>query len=311
VTALLDPGFAVLLDEVAEEPVPPLNSLTPDVVRAAYKAQIAALGPRELPAVKRTDLVIATRGGQIGGRLYTPPEAETLSAGLIYFHGGGFVLGDLDTHDAHCCGLAHEASVRVLSVEYRLAPEHPFPSAHDDAIDATRWVFDHHAELGLDPGRIAIGGDSAGGNLAASVALDLKDQQSCRPAFQLLLYPAIGPEGETASRRDLDGPILTKAAIAWFEELLSAGGHPEIRRLNLGSRPDLGGAPPALIVTAGHDPLKDEAGDYALRLRAQGVPSIYEEYGSLVHDFFVMPAASPEVAKALTRTARRLRDALR
>jgi acetyl esterase len=196
-----------------------------------------------------------------------------------------------------------------MAVDYRLAPEHPFPAGHDDGLAATKWAFDHAAELGVDPRRIAVGGDSAGGNLAASVALDLKDDPQRKLAFQLLLYPGIWPDEETASRKALDGPVLTRAALDWFEKLLAAVGHPHVHRVMLGER-DLTGAPPALVVTAGFDPLKDEGRDYAERLRAAGVAARHVEYGPLVHDFYIMPDVSPAVAKAAAETAAALKAAL-
>ena len=216
---------------------------------------------------------------------------------LVYFHGGGFVIGDLETHDGHCRRLAAGSGCRVLAVDYRLAPEHPFPAGHDDALAATKWAFDHAADLGADPRRIAVGGDSAGGNLAASVALDLRDDPQRKLAFQLLLYPGIWPVEETQSRKDLDGPVLTRAALEWFDKMLAAAGHPHAHRAWLAKR-DVHTAPPAFVVTAGFDPLKDEGREYAERLSAAGVPTRHVEYPSLVHDFYIMADVSPAVATA-------------
>ena len=167
------------------------------------------------------------------------------------------------------------------------------------------------AIAGADPRRIAVGGDSAGGNLAASVAIDLKDDPAYRIVFQLLLYPGIWPDEETKSRRELDGPVLTKAAIAWFDKCLAALSHPHAHRAMLGRAKDLKGVAPALIVTAGFDPLKDEGRDYAARLNAAGVKATHVEYPSLVHDFYVMPDVSPAVAEAVAETAAVLKAALK
>lgn len=196
-----------------------------------------------------------------------------------------------------------------MAVDYGLAPEHPFPEGHDDALAATKWAFDHAAELGADPAKIAVGGDSAGGNLAASISLDLVGDPKRKLAFQLLLYPGIWPDAETQSRKDLDGPVLTREALDWFEKLLAAVGHPHAHRAMLGAR-DLTGAPPALVVTAGFDPLQDEGRDYAERLRAAGVKATLTHYPTLVHDFYIMGDVSPAVPKAAAETAAALKAAL-
>ena len=184
------------------------------------------------------------------------------------------------------------------------------PAGHDDALAATKWAFDHAAELGMDPKRIAVGGDSAGGNLAASVSIDLKNDPARKIAFQLLLYPGIWPEVETASRKELDGPILTKAALAWFDKSLAAIGHAQSGRAFLGGAKLSGDLPPALVVTAGFDPLKDEGRDYARRLTEAGVSATHVEYPGLIHDFYVMPDVSPAVHEAVKETAAALRAAV-
>lgn len=308
--AALDAEFAVMIAEqeaaAKANPLPPLDVLPPTVVRVGYRTQRQAQDVGAPKDVEARDLVVA---GSIPARLYTPAGAATPSALLVYFHGGGFVIGDLESHDAHCRRLAAGAGCRVLSVDYRLAPEHPFPAGHDDGLAATVWAFDHAAELGADPARIAVGGCSAGGNLAASVSLDLKDDPARRLKFQLLLYPGIWPEEETASRKALDGPVLTRDALAWFERHLAATGHPQAHRAMLADR-DVAGAAPALVVTAGFDPLKDEGRDYAQRLQAAGVATTHVEYPSLVHDFYVMCGVSPAAAAASAETAAALKAAL-
>ncbi|THD64561.1 alpha/beta hydrolase [Phenylobacterium sp.] len=306
----LDAEFAAMLDAQAEaakaQPLPPLDALPPEMVRAGYRMQRQAQDQNAPKDVEARDLTVA---GSIPARLYRPAGLGDPSGLLVYFHGGGFVIGDLETHDGHCRRLAKDGACRVLAVDYRLAPEHPFPAGHDDALTATKWAFDNASDLGVDPRRIAVGGDSAGGNLAASVALDLKDDPQRRIAFQLLLYPGIWPDAETPSRKDLDGPVLTRASLDWFEKLLAAVGHPHAHRAMLGSR-DLKRAPPALVVTAGFDPLKDEGRDYAARLKAAGVPAAHVEYPTLVHDFYIMHDVSPAVATAAAETAAALKAAL-
>jgi acetyl esterase len=306
----LDAEFAAMIDAQAEaaraQPMPPLDALPPIAVRAGYRMQRQAQDQNAPKDVEARDLMVADT---VPARLYRPAGLGDPSGLLVYFHGGGFVIGDLETHDGHCRRLARDGACRVLAIDYRLAPEHPFPASHDDALAATMWAFDNASDLGVDPRRIAVGGDSAGGNLAASVALDLKDDPQRKIAFQLLLYPGIWPDDETPSRKALDGPVLTREALAWFEKLLAAVGHPNAERAMLGSR-DLAGAPPALVVTAGFDPLQDEGRDYAERLTAAGVAARHLHYPALVHDFYIMPDVSPAVAKAAAETAAALKAAL-
>jgi len=309
----LDADFQTMLELQAKalegQPQPSLDDIPPDMVRAGYRMQRTAQDPDAPKDVEARDLRIAGAASEIAARLYTPPGVATPSGLLVYFHGGGFVIGDLETHDGHCRRLAKGAGVRVLAVDYRLAPEHPFPAGHDDALAAAKWAFDHAGDLGVDPARIAVGGDSAGGNLAASVAVDLKNDPKRKLAFQLLLYPGIWPDEETASRKELDGPVLTKAAIAWFDKCLAAAGHPEAHRAMLG-RADVAGVAPAFVVTAGFDPLKDEGRAYAERLKAAGVDAKHVEHPSLIHDFFVMAGVSPAVEIAAGEAAAYLRAAI-
>jgi acetyl esterase len=226
---------------------------------------------------------------------------------LVYFHGGGWVIGDLETHDGHCRRMARWGNCRVLAVDYRLAPEHPFPKGHDDALAATKYAFDHCVMLGVDPKRIAVGGCSAGGNLAATVALELKDDPDRQLAFQLLLYPVTDSDWETNSRKTLDGPILSFEAMRWFEKMLGFAGHPEAHRLWPMRADSLAGVAPALVVTAGHDCLKDEGFAYAERLKDAGVEAEHREYPSLPHDFYIMADISPAVLEAAKETAEALK----
>ena len=309
----LDADFQTMLELQAKalegQPQPSLDDIPPDMIRAGYRMQRTAQDPDAPKDVEARDLKVAGAAGEIPARLYTPPGVPTPSGLLVYFHGGGFVIGDLETHDGHCRRLAKGSGTRVLAVDYRLAPEHPFPAGHDDALAATKWAFDHAGELGVDPARIAVGGDSAGGNLAASIAVDLKNDPKRKLAFQLLLYPGIWPDEETASRKELDGPVLTKAAIAWFDKCLAAAGHPQAHRAMLG-RADVAGVAPAFVVTAGFDPLKDEGRAYAERLKAAGVEAKHVEHPSLIHDFFVMAGVSPAVEVAAGEAAAYLRAAI-
>ena len=310
----LDPAFQALVEaqvkQAAEQPLPPLDQLPPDMVRAGYVMQRQSQDQNAPKDVEARDFAIPGPHGEVPVRFYTPAGVATPSGLLVYYHGGGWVIGDLDTHDGHCRRMAAWAGCRVMAIHYRLAPENPFPKGHDDALAAVTWAFDHAGEIGVDRKRIAVGGDSAGGNLAASVALDLKDDAGRQLAFQLLLYPATTPDWKTESRKTLDGPILSFEAMRWFEKLVAAVGHPQMHRMAPGDAEDLEGAAPALVVTAGHDCLKDEGAAYAERLKAAGVAARHVEYPSLPHDFYIMPDVSPAVAQAAAETAAALKAAL-
>lgn len=309
----IDPHFRSHLEaqakQAAENPMPPIEQLPPEMVRAGYQMQRKAQDQNAPKDVDVRDFKIPGPHGEIPVRLYEPKGLAKPSGLLVYYHGGGWVIGDLETHDGHCRRMAAWGGCRVMAVDYRLAPEHPFPKGHDDALAAAKWAFDHAAEIGADPTRIAVGGDSAGGNLAATVAIDLKDDLTRTLAFQLLLYPATTSEWKTESRKSLDGPVLTFQAMRWFENMLAAAGHPEAHRLSPMDR-EVKGAAPALIVTAGHDCLKDEGAAYAERLKDAGVDARWIEYPSLPHDFYIMADVSPAVLAAAKETADALKAAI-
>ncbi len=306
----IDPGIQAMLDANAPpEGMPPLDALPADMVRAGYKMQRAMTDQSAPKDVATRDLKVDGAAGEISARLYAPSSAAAVTPGLVYFHGGGFVIGDVDTHDGLCRRLAARAGVRVLSVDYRLAPEHPFPASHDDALAATKWAFDHAGQIGFDPARIAVGGDSAGGNLSAVIAHELLGTPY-KLAFQLLLYPALSMSADTPSRNELDGPILTKEGMAWFEKCLGAHTHADGKRMAYGEHWTLEGLPPALVVTAGFDPLKDEGRDYERRLREAGVRANHIEFPTLVHDFYLLADVSPAVVEAINQTADALKAGL-
>ena len=310
----MDAAIREMLDRqeqaAAAQPRPAVGMIPLDQMRAGYRMQRQSVNLNAPKDVDVRDLEISGGAGKIAARLYVPAGCTDPSPGLIYFHGGGFVVGDIVSHDGHCRRLAAYGALRVLAVDYRLAPEHPFPAAHDDALAATTWVFGHADEIGMDRTRIVVGGCSAGANLAASVALDLKGDAERRLAFQLLLYPVTWPAVETASRRDLDGPVLTKAGLALFESLLGAKQHPAAARTYLHLQDNLAGVAPALVVTAGYDPLKDEGRAYAERLASAGVAAEHLHYPELIHDFYLLGDVSPAVEAAARETAGRLQAAL-
>jgi acetyl esterase len=311
---MLDPHFKAMLEEQAAATppdAPPLEALPLDVLREFYRAQRTSQNVNTSPAeVATRDFTIPGPLGGIPVRLYTPPAAATPGPLMVYFHGGGWVIGDLETHDAHCRRLALYSDAKVMAVDYRLAPEHPFPAGHDDALAAARWAFDHAAEIGVDPARIGVGGDSAGGNLAASTAIEMRGDADRKLKFQLLIYPCTTPASVTASRRDLDGPILTTSVMDWFEKTLAYLDHPQWRRAAPAQAEDFSGLPSAVVVTAGFDPLQDEGRDYVQALTSAGGPARLVHYSDLVHDFYIMGDVSPAVVLAAKEAGAAIKAAL-
>ena len=308
---MLHPTFRAMLDALAAMTMPPLSVIPPQMVRDGYRTTRVGLDPGAPRDLAVRDLQVDGGAGPLKARLYTPKDAGASGPGIVYFHGGGFVIGDLDTHDSFLRRLCAASGVRVLAVDYRLAPENPFPAPHDDALAATRWAFDHAAEIGFDPARIAIGGDSAGGNLSASISLEMRNDPHRKLAFQLLLYPATAMDQDTPSRRALaEGHVLTREAMEWFGSHLGIVGHPQAHRAEPGNVADLSGAPPCLVVTAGFDPLKDEGRVYAERLAQAGVPARHVEYAGFVHDFFILGHVCPPVFGVIDETAQALKAGL-
>lgn len=234
------------------------------------------------------DLSVSTPAGPIRARHYSPVNADGTEPLLVFFHGGGFVVGDLETHDGLCRLVCRDARVHVLAIDYRLAPEHPAPAAIDDCYAAYRWALEHAGDLGADASRVAVGGDSAGGNLAAVVSQLARRDGVRSPALQLLLYPATDFAGDTRSKTLFaDGYFLTKKDMDWFREnyLLGASIDVEDPRISPLLADDLSGLPPAIVVTGGFDPLRDEGNQYAEALAAAGVAVDHRAFGSLVHGF--------------------------
>ena len=252
--------------------------------------------------------------GTIGARLYVPPRADSQSPSplLVYFHGGGWVIGDLDTHDGPCRFLAKHSGVALLAVDYRLAPEHPFPAAVEDAESAYRWAVANAGQLEADPTRVAVGGDSAGANLAAAICLIARDAGAPSPAMQLLIYPVTDAAGEVASRRTFGkGFLLTSNDMDWFEErYLPEGSDRSDPRVSVLRAPDLSGLPPAYVATAGFDPLRDEGEAYAQRLREAGVDVALRRHPGLIHTFANLTAICPSARAAMLEAAGALRMGL-
>jgi acetyl esterase len=308
----LDKHVKALLDQMAAIGAPKLWELGPQAARAAMRMSIFRTNDVEIGAT--ADRSFPGPSGEVGLRVYTPLGATApLLPGLVFFHGGGFVLGDLESHDGLCRTLSNESGCRVVSVDYRLAPEHPFPAAVEDSFAAVKWVATNAAELGIDAARIAVGGDSAGGNLAAVAAVLAKKAGGPKLAFQLLIYPVAQLGGaETASMREnAKGYFLEKASMEWFTRLYcpEASQRSDPRLSPLLAR-DVTGLPPAYVVTAGFDPLRDEGKAYADKLDAAGVAVTYVNYPGMVHGFFSFRGLVPKAREAVAAAAAALRAAL-
>jgi acetyl esterase len=273
-----------------------------------------ASGSRPRPMARVEQRTIPGAAGPLPVRLYVPGGQPTEAPAplLVFFHGGGWVIGDLDTHDCVCRFLAAASGASVLAVDYRLAPEHPFPAAVEDAWSAFAWAVENAAAIGADPERIAVGGDSAGGNLAAVVSLLAREAGEPLPAMQLLIYPVTDTEGKMASRLTFaEGFILTAADMDAFEAAYLPGGvgldDPRISILHVA---DLSALPPAYVATAGFDPLRDEGEAYALRMREAGTRVALRRHAGLVHSFANETEVSPTARGAMLEAAGALRMGL-
>jgi acetyl esterase len=265
------------------------------------------------PALPRVeDVRIPGPAGEIPARVYAPSAEGVPLPTVTYFHGGGWVQGDLETHHGLCARLARHAGALVVAVDYRLAPEHKFPAAVEDCLAAYRWVRDRGRDIGADPARVAVAGDSAGGNLSAVISQLAASGAGPVPTCQVLIYPAVDFALDTDSHRDLaDGHVIPRDRIAWYTEqyLRSPADQADLRASPLRA-PSLAGQPPSLIVTAGFDPLRDEGRAYADRLREAGVDVVYREYPGQIHAFVSLTKAIPQGMACTREIAEYLRQRL-
>ena len=310
----LDPQARAVIDLVARSGRPAYHTLSPKDARQLFRETRPAATPTppQIGSVRN----VVTAGGPVAIplRVYRPAgvaDATRLPA-YVYFHGGGWVIGDLETHDVLCRQLTAASGASVISVDYRLAPEHKFPAAAEDAWAATRWVVAHAAELGLDAGRLAVGGDSAGANLATVVALMARDAGGPAIKLQVLIYPVTDVMRETRSYADFaEGYMLTRDSMRWFiAHYLSSRDAARDWRVSPLRAPSLAGLPPALIVTAGFDPLRDEGEIYANRLRDAGVMVDHVCYGGMVHGFLGMGKLLDTAMRAVAHIGGSLQQAL-
>lgn len=303
-----------LLDFIEQRGIPPTHTLAPLDARAFYRERRALLQPEPQPVAQVQELLATGAHGPIPLRLYRPlPVLAGALPVLVYYHGGGWLMGDLDTHDTLCRELANAAGCAVVAVDYRMAPEHRFPGAVDDAVAATRWVHRQAGTLGLDAARLAVGGDSAGGNLAAVVALAARDSGDLPIVFQLLIYPATDMRrGAPSHTTNGQGYLLTKETIDYFHDhYIIEASHDLDWRASPLLHPDLSRLPPALVLTAGYDPLRDEGMDYAARLTAAGNRASYVCFERQIHGFITMGKVLDEANTAVALCAAELRRALR
>jgi acetyl esterase len=305
----LDPTVLLLLEAIQAEGGPPLESLPPAEARKLAAESLQPVGGTPEPVRSIENLRIPGPAGEIPIRVYMP-DAPAPRPALVYFHGGGWVVCDLDTHDVVCTALARRAGAVVVAVDYRLAPEHKFPAAVIDCYAATAWLASNAERFGIDPRRLSVGGDSAGGNLATVVSLKSRDENGPAIALQAMVYPVTDLSSfATPSYQEFaEGYQLTKKEMEWFrahylrsiEDASNPHASPILAR-------DLRGLPPALIITAECDPLRDEGEAYARRLQDAGVTVTCTRYAGMIHPFFSLSGAIPQAFDAIQQVA----DAIR
>ncbi len=303
----LDPLIEAFLDQLKAQPTPDLWDIGPIEARAKFSALMQFIGPKDVPIGKVENILMPGPAGEIAARIYSPVAmGADGQPTLVYFHGGGFVLGDLDTHDGLCRLIANEGWLRVIAVDYRLAPEHRFPAAVEDSYAALCWIEQNAAQYGVDPNRLAVGGDSAGGNLAAVMTQMAKAEGGPKLGFQLLLFPMTHYGADTPSLHDCaTGYFLEKKTLDWFSThyVPSDGDHGDWRASPLQGA-DLAGLPPAYVMLAGYDPLHDEGVHYVDKLRAAGIEVTLADFPDLVHDFIYMQSVLPQAHEALAQAAK-------
>jgi acetyl esterase len=306
----LDPQVEFVLAQIEQLGLKSFTEASPPEARQLFEAATPAGAGEAVAAVE--DRVVPGPAGDLPVRVYTP-DAKGPHPALVFFHGGGFVIGSIATHDATCRALTNAARCAVVSVDYRLAPEHPFPAAPEDCYAAVSWVAKNAAELGVDGERVAVGGDSAGGNLAAVVAQPAQEHGHPRLVHQLLIYPVTNHSFETASyAENAEGYLLEREMMRWFWNHYLAnesdGADPKASPLR---GKDLSGLAPATVLTAEFDPLRDEGEAYAERLREAGVPTVHTRYRGMIHGFFGMTDALDAAKAAVAQAGGELRKAYR
>lgn len=310
---MLHPQARALLDLIEQRGLPATHTLSPTDARAVYRERRHFTQPDAPEVDEVRELQAQGPNGPIALRFYRPlGSAGAVTPVLVYFHGGGWTIGDLDTHDTLCRELANGSGCAVVSVDYRMGPEHRFPAAVDDALAATRWVRHEATALGVDAARLAVGGDSAGGNLAAVVALAARAAGDLPIAFQLLIYPATDMRrGHSSHTRNGQGYLLTHESMDYYHDhYIDDPRHDLDWRASPLLADDFAGLPPALVITAGHDPLVDEGADLARRLSGAGNRVSYVCFERQIHGFITMGRVLDEAHTAVALCAVELRRAL-
>lgn len=311
---MLDPQAQALIDLMISKGIPPVQQLTPQEARQAYLERRYFSQPDPEPVESLDNFTVPGPGGSIPVRSYRPTgtAASNVLPVLVYFHGGGHVIGSIDTHDSLCRQLCNASGCQLISVDYRLAPEHPFPAAFDDCVTVTRWVHAQADMLRIDPARIAVGGDSAGGQLAAAVTLAMRDAGECSLAFQLLIYPVTNMRDSSPSVMSKDkGYVLTKASLDYFYgHYVPAAQDRGDWRISPLLAASHAGLPPAFVLLAGQDPLVDEGRDYADRLSAAGVATQCVCFERQIHGFLPMGRLIDEANTAVRLCATVFKDKL-
>lgn len=298
----LNPIVELMLKQMAEAEAPALIEMSPADARAMYRAMNEEATKAELTSVSDN----SADGVPI--RVYRPSLAENLPC-LVYFHGGGWVIGDLETHDAPCRLLAKESECVVIAVDYRLAPEHPFPAPLDDCYSATEWVARNAVELSINKNKIAVGGDSAGGNLAASVCIKARDESGPGITHQLLIYPVTDIAMDTESyNTNAEGYLLTRESMVWFWNHYVGDTFADNALVSPLKTTDLSNLPTATVLTAEFDPLRDEGEAYGEKLKAAGVTTLIKRYDGFIHGFISMTDALEGARDAVSLLAAELRN---
>lgn len=304
----LDPQIQAYLDQMAALNMPELHTMTPEQIREGIAMQLAMENIEPEPVARVENRTIPGPAGEIPVRIYTPQGSGPFPV-LVFFHGGGWVICNLDTHDGLCRSLTNGADCVVVSVDYRLAPEYKFPAAPEDCYAATKWVAENAAQLNVDASHIAIAGDSAGGNLTAVVAQMARDQGRPHLVFQLLIYPATDFNANTPSiEENGTGYFLTRDDMTWFTNHYLNSEEDKLNPLASPMRAsDLSGLPPALIITGEYDPLRDEGELYGQRLQEAGVPVTISRYEGVIHGFVgSIPSDKGKLAEAEASAALRM-----
>jgi len=306
----LDPSAAAVIKAFRDAGRPPLDTLSPVDARAASALgrPIVQPDPREMKRVE--DLHAPAPHGKIPLRLYVPNSAPARPAALVFYHGGGWTIGDLDGYDVLCRQIADESGLVVISVDYRLAPEHKFPAAVVDAIAATEWIAANAAKLGIDPAKLVVGGDSAGGNLAAVVSIHARDHGGPGIAGQVLIYPGIDGRMIHPSHRDPETSVLLTHAMTryFYGHYLNAPAEVDDWRVSPGRMQDLSRLPQAFVITARADPLYDEGEEFSQRLRDAGIKVTHAHYAGQFHGFITMGRLIPEANRLVSEISQWLKQ---